>query len=165
MNQRIEEALNSGLQAFWAEIAAAFPEITSGDLSPEVTLKLEQECRSAIEEWVQGNRVVPPFTVDQLQRLGINVSGDQDQPGLWQWFDTINQEGCDTSLSSMQKALQEASTYARENGGLTQCDNCSHVWREDQLKSVEKLSMRVAPGEAMPSGECPDCGCLCFPLD
>ena len=51
-------------------------------------------------------------------------------------------------------------TYAKH-----ECDNCDKLWAEDDLKEVEDLSMRVDPGGIMPSGECPDCGALCYPAE
>lgn len=46
----------------------------------------------------------------------------------------------------------------------SQCENCCEVWPDDGLDPIENLHERVAPGERMPSGECPDCGCLCHPI-
>ena len=41
------------------------------------------------------------------------------------------------------------------------CENCSMRWAEHELLPIEDIFQRVAPGEPMPSGECPDCGALC----
>lgn len=46
---------------------------------------------------------------------------------------------------------------------IHECQNCSRSWLEEQLEEVKDLSMRVAPGEPMPSGECPACGAVCHP--
>jgi hypothetical protein len=43
------------------------------------------------------------------------------------------------------------------------CDNCGKGWPEDKLEPIRDLHQRVAPGEIMPSGECPECHCLCHP--
>jgi hypothetical protein len=45
-----------------------------------------------------------------------------------------------------------------------ECDNCSKRFEDSELKEVEHLSMRVDPGGTMPSGECPECGALCYPV-
>ena len=45
--------------------------------------------------------------------------------------------------------------------GVAQCENCEKVWPEDKLGNIRDFSMRVAPNEPMPAGECPDCGSLC----
>ncbi len=41
-----------------------------------------------------------------------------------------------------------------------ECQNCSKTWSDDEIKPIKDLHERVAPGEPMPSGECPECGAL-----
>ncbi len=48
--------------------------------------------------------------------------------------------------------------------GTHQCDNCGKVFTADELCDVEDFSMRVEPGGIVPSGECPECGALCYPI-
>lgn len=48
---------------------------------------------------------------------------------------------------------------------LHKCQNCEKEWHEDGLKDIRHLEQRVAAGEPMPSGECPECGCLCHALE
>ena len=43
----------------------------------------------------------------------------------------------------------------------SQCQDCLKVWDDEDLDEIKDLSMRVMPGEPMPSGECPDDGALC----
>lgn len=45
----------------------------------------------------------------------------------------------------------------------SQCDNCGRVWRQKELKEAKDLDRRVDPGGPTPSGECPECGALCYP--
>lgn len=47
--------------------------------------------------------------------------------------------------------------------GRHECDNCNEVFEEGELDEIRKYSERVAPGGTVPSGQCPSCGCLCFP--
>ena len=42
-----------------------------------------------------------------------------------------------------------------------ECGNCSQCMFLDDLDPIEDIFLRVAPGELMPGGECPDCGALC----
>jgi hypothetical protein len=45
------------------------------------------------------------------------------------------------------------------------CQNCDGKFRDDQLEEITHgIWERVSPGELMPSGECPDCGALCHPI-
>ena len=41
------------------------------------------------------------------------------------------------------------------------CNNCSANWQTHELRPIEDVLERTAPGEMVPSGECPDCGALC----
>ena len=44
------------------------------------------------------------------------------------------------------------------------CDNCGKVYDDtDDLNTAENLNMRLEPGSIVPSGECPECGALCYP--
>jgi hypothetical protein len=45
-----------------------------------------------------------------------------------------------------------------------ECQNCAELWGEEELKEIKDIFQRVAPGEPMPSGECPECGALCHPV-
>lgn len=45
------------------------------------------------------------------------------------------------------------------------CQNCDWRGPDEELREVKDLHERVAPGEPMPSGECPRCLCLCQPTD
>ena len=40
------------------------------------------------------------------------------------------------------------------------CSNWAWWGEIDDLKPIQDLHQRVAPGETMPAGECPECGCL-----
>jgi hypothetical protein len=56
---------------------------------------------------------------------------------------------------------EECSDVEGDPGGKYECQNCDLPWNEDSLNPVEDLTMRVAPGELMPAGECPACGAVC----
>lgn len=45
------------------------------------------------------------------------------------------------------------------------CQNCSTLYTEDELDPLDDVSERVAPGETMPWGQCPDeaCAAVCYP--
>jgi hypothetical protein len=42
------------------------------------------------------------------------------------------------------------------------CDNCR--WKGMDPLPVKDLEKRIEPGGLVPSGECPTCGCLCYPI-
>jgi hypothetical protein len=46
----------------------------------------------------------------------------------------------------------------------SRCDNCQKVTSDEDLNSINDIYERVDPGGVMPSGECPHCGCLAYPI-
>lgn len=40
------------------------------------------------------------------------------------------------------------------------CQNCGTMTLEKDLRPIRDLEQRIAPGEIVPAGECPECGCL-----
>lgn len=44
---------------------------------------------------------------------------------------------------------------------LYRCDNCGETHDLDAMNPIKRVFERVAPGEPVPAGECPSCGCLC----
>jgi len=42
-----------------------------------------------------------------------------------------------------------------------ECQDCGQHWTEENLEPIRDVFQRVAPGEIMPAGECPECGALC----
>ena len=66
----------------------------------------------------------------------------------------------DAAVDEIMRALEnEVSGDDR-----SQCQNCGRMWPHELLAGVEDLSMRVGPGEPMPSGECRACGAVCLPV-
>ena len=49
--------------------------------------------------------------------------------------------------------------------GNHRCDNCGKIWKVDELEDIENLDNRVDPGSIVPSGQCPECGALCYPVE
>jgi hypothetical protein len=43
------------------------------------------------------------------------------------------------------------------------CDNCGKKWDLRSVVYAKSMNQRVDPGGVMPSGECPECGALCYP--
>jgi len=52
---RIHHATVKAQEAFWTEIAGAFPEVKSGDFDPQVQLAFDEVCASAVTHWVDIN--------------------------------------------------------------------------------------------------------------
>ena len=43
------------------------------------------------------------------------------------------------------------------------CENCD--WSGETVEPLRHADQRVAPGEPMPAGECPECGACCHELE
>jgi|WetSurSiteA1Bulk_404760.scaffolds.fasta_scaffold00586_21 hypothetical protein len=43
------------------------------------------------------------------------------------------------------------------------CDNCGKKWDLRSVVYAKSMTQRVNPGGVVPSGECPECGALCYP--
>lgn len=77
---------------------------------------------------------------------------------------------CDTCGSSGVEIdhTKDGKTVCVNCAGKDQfeCQNCGEVWGENELVNpIPDLVERVAPGEPMPAGECPECGALCHALE
>lgn len=44
---------------------------------------------------------------------------------------------------------------------LVECANCEWTGDCTEVEAIEDFWDRVSPGEIMPYGQCPECGCLC----
>jgi hypothetical protein len=49
--------------------------------------------------------------------------------------------------------------------GKHRCDNCGKTWKADELEGIKDLDNRVDAGSVVPSGQCPECGALCYPVE
>lgn len=54
-SERVEEAVRRAGEAFWAEVVAHFPETTTGDFPPDVSVALDREMIRAVAAWVYYN--------------------------------------------------------------------------------------------------------------
>jgi hypothetical protein len=52
-----------------------------------------------------------------------------------------------------------------ENEPIDVCDNCHKEWKRGMLCEVKDYFQRVEPGGVVPSGECSECGALCYPKE
>lgn len=52
-----------------------------------------------------------------------------------------------------------------EDRTMYACQDCEWTGPEDDLEGLRHGHERVAPGESMPAGECPECGACCHELE
>lgn len=65
------------------------------------------------------------------------------------------------SFDTEALAQADASDRATTLFTLSVCENCQKMHSEESLVEIKNFDQRVAAGEIVPSGECPDCGSLC----
>lgn len=53
--QRIEQVVRGGEDAFWAAVAEQFPEAESGDLAPDAAYALTRAMERAVRAWIDAN--------------------------------------------------------------------------------------------------------------
>lgn len=70
-------------------------------------------------------------------------------------------------IDDVARAALDGKPLPKEPEGeqLHQCDNCGGEFDQDDLALVSDISERVDAGGPMPSGECPSCGALCYPVE
>ncbi len=78
--------------------------------------------------------------------------------------------GFDWRLKEIEKAAQKAldltrKTFFVEPQSRHRCANCQCEWTGQDLEPIRDINERVLPGGVVPSGECPLCNCICFPLE
>jgi hypothetical protein len=67
----IEQAVEKAQDAFWAEVARAFPEVTTGDFGPGETFAIQQAMEDAVSAWLAWNH--PQSTW---------LTGDEDEEAI-----------------------------------------------------------------------------------
>lgn len=97
-----------------------------------------------------------------LTSLGYEINDDPDQPGRFYWRN--DQEFSEISYDTRAETMAAASRDAQATYELHRCDNCGKLHSSEMLQEIQDYAMRVTPGSMAPSGECEDCGALCYPL-
>lgn len=101
---------------------------------------------------------------EDLLYLGYEINEDPDQPGKFYW--KTKGSTSEMSVDSEEEAVFSASNHAwLVHDELHRCDNCGKVHANETLKIAKHLGERIDPGGVMPSGECKECGALCYPIE
>jgi len=74
--EKLHTTVGRAFDAFWAVVAATYPEATTGDLSFEVDLPLQQAGVAALKEWVETN--VPKPERGAVLTIELEIDGDID---------------------------------------------------------------------------------------
>lgn len=110
MSDRIEAATEAAQLAFWAAVAAQFPEITTGDMDPIETFRFDQACANAVTGWVDGNTPLGPR---------YTVKGPHGSPVRWSVVDTDNDVTVD-AWANEREAVNMARTLNDPDSPMNQ---------------------------------------------
>lgn len=104
----------------------------------------------------------PILSAADLQGLGYEIRSDDPAPFCFYWINDQNRSNGNYLTADV--AHDDAVEDAMDSNDLHRCADCGKLHTDQTLVAVKKLSMRVGPGDPMPSGECGDCGALVFPI-
>jgi hypothetical protein len=97
--------------------------------------------------------------------IGASRGGGQHKEGMLNAAAAILAERPLSKVSGpLAKELAELMKPEPSGEGLTECQNCCEIRPESELDEIDNLLARLAPGDIVPVGQCPDCGALCQPV-
>jgi hypothetical protein len=76
--------------------------------------------------------------------------------------DLVRLQDHDTIQDLFQNQMDADGYFTTIEGQKHKCDNCYKIWGDDGIDIVVDMELRVDAGCEVPSGQCPDCGCLCY---
>lgn len=83
---RIDNAVDAADLAFWAAVAARFPEITTGDVDAAWAIDLEQVTRRAVAGWVADNGPQDrPWAAGTTEPIVLEPAGAGESPTMSAW--------------------------------------------------------------------------------
>lgn len=105
---RAANAAGKAIDAFWAAVAAEYPEITTGDLDPYTVAGFRGTCNSIVAEWVSANTPVPD-------------TDDEDSEAVDNLAEMLGHEACAYTLHATTEEI--AMHLAHVSAGNTEaCD-------------------------------------------
>jgi hypothetical protein len=74
-DQKLKKAIEAANNSFWAEIVKHYPEIKTGDFSPEATVRWDQACEKAVTTWINSNRPSDPNVIIDGNAYKMDTDG------------------------------------------------------------------------------------------
>lgn len=101
------------------------------------------------------------LTEDELLTLGYRIPLPDLKQYYWEYGDSEGSE----DFPSKEEAIKAASKDAFNTFDLHCCDSCGKIHVEDGMNAIDDFLTRTDPGEGVvPSGQCTECGTLCYPI-
>lgn len=101
------------------------------------------------------------LTKEDLLGLGyrFELSDTYNKPFFVDLFDEGSED-----FETEEACVAAASADAVAHWTLSRCDSCGKLHTEETVQDAKLLTLRTEPGGTVPSGECVECGALCYPL-
>ena len=97
--------------------------------------------------------------------IGTCRGGGQGKAGILETAAAILAERPMSKVSGpLAQELTDMMKPELSGEDLTECQNCGTVRPERELDDIENLLARLAAGDIVPVGQCPDCGAVCQPV-
>lgn len=142
----LEAAAGEMLSAYWAEEGRSFV------AAPDRQQKAMEDISLALVTLTACRKALgsPPPASETAQALRQHVDR------VVAWVGRLHTEPASSGGGDEDMTNAEGFPYA--------CANCGASYEDmGDMNYISDLHERVAPGEIMPAGECPACGCLCHP--
>jgi len=155
------EATEEGLNAFWATIAKLNPQITTGDLSPDMDLQTKNIMLAAVEEWIGANTEMASDAVneemsDTETQARANLAGAK-----------LNRHGNPRGLEGEIAAIERATAKAAEEerlGNRSVKEKLIDIFKEkiaqleelvpeEEPTGLDKLASKLAIRESIKNDE------------
>jgi hypothetical protein len=113
---------------------------------------------AALKEKAEGNDLAG-WVEDEKDKQAGEEAEEIIARGLEAQLDYLMVRG--VGLDEIADEFLDLESQGPYEDGTSRCQNCD--WKGDTADTVEIVCLhsRVAPGEPMPSGQCPKCGALC----
>lgn len=115
-------------------------------------MTLEEQIKAQADVLAPGD-----ILVTALEKAGF-VIGKGKPPTKDELIKALSDVGITVSIPDIVDA--ERLALMPEETQTCVCDNCGWSGPDADTGEIKDVMMRVAPGEIMPVGECPDCGAL-----
>lgn len=122
IQNRANTAINAARDSFWTTLRQQYPEITTGDLSPEMSVEFEDATARAAKEWIAHNA---PMTAERGIYFG-------DRPNDWWICESVPVYDAEGRFIGRKGTLLEE----------------GFVTEQDALDRIAVISARRAQGES-----------------
>lgn len=118
---------------------------------------------------------IPTNRKDRIDAGFLQFEKGTPREDIWRWFEGRSRNFVVGEVMQGIYRAEDGSVLSKdkdagcppsgvESAPRSRCQNCDAVHEESALEDIRHYHQRVAPGEACPSGQCPDCGCLCHEI-